>query len=90
MEKILKFIFVTIIIIIVIGIAIALLPILIIGLLLGIIFGKVQMKKLNALRNRSYGQPENEDSISSDNEPIIDYQDGDIIDIKAEEIKEKE
>jgi hypothetical protein len=94
-EKILKAIFVTIGILVILALIITLLPLLIIGLILGLISGKLKIANLNSLKKRNYGVPGEDDIKSStsttvDNEPVIDYQDGEIIDIQAKEINEKQ
>ncbi len=108
MEKFLKIVFIAIGAVIIIGLVILLLPLLIIGILLGLLFGKLKIAQLNALSKRKYGC--HEDAYFVDSNDLsefsdqsgdsgyrdisdgqgIDYEDGEIIDVQAKEVDEKQ
>ena len=95
MEKFLKIVFILIGAIIIIGLVILLLPLLIIGILLGLFFGKLKIAQLNSLRNRNYGFPDENNSddandVHTSPGQSIDYEDGEVIDVQAKEIDEKQ
>ncbi len=94
MEKFLKIVFIAIGAIIIIGLVILLLPLLIIGILLGLLFGKLKIAQFNALRNRNYGFPDennfdDSNDVHTSPEQSVDYADGEVIDVQAKEIDEK-
>ena len=93
-KKILKVVFVLVGALTVLTLIVIFLPLLILALLLGLVFGKLKIGNINALKNRSYGVPGEEEintpsAAFKNNASSIDYQDDEIIDIQAEEVKEK-